>query len=392
MEILKAGLWDNARICSDIGEKLGTQDFTPDWNLIMEWSKKQTVMGLVSAGVSLLPEKLSPPPDVRKNMVYLVFRNIQMNNILNRVAVYLTETLKKENIDSVLLKGQGLARVYKNPKLRQCGDIDLYVGRKNYRKACEVVDRISKIKDNQGDCVDDDNRYSKNSETEKHYHCNIKGIPVEIHKKASVLRNSIYNKRFSEFEEGSLGRNTVIKIELDEGTVYVPPIDFDAIFIFLHAWEHIFSSGLGLRQVCDWTMYIYSFGKKLDTEILEKRLIEMGLKKGWQIFGYIAVNHLGLLKEECPLYTDKYRKEAGVLLELIWEDGNFGHYSEDAARPRPHIYLLRKFDTLCRLLKRNWMTFFIDKEKSLSTISFYFKFGINKMAKDISSLFTRKKR
>lgn len=384
MEVLKAGLWDNARICCDIGEKLGTQDFTPDWNLIMEWSKKQTVMGLVSAGVAFLPEELSPPADIRKNMVYLVFRNIQMNKVLNRVAVSLTETLKKENVDSVLLKGQGLARVYKNPKLRQCGDIDLYVGKKNYRKACEVVDRIAKIMNNQGDNIDNEN--------EKHYHCNINGIPIEIHKVASILSNSKYNKRFAEFEKISLGGNSVVRIELDEGFVNVPPVDFDSIFVFVHAWEHIFSSGLGLRQVCDWAMYIHNFGKELDTEILENRLKGMGLKKGWQIFGYIAVNHLGLPKEECLLYTDKYKKEAGVLLELIWNDGNFGHYSEDAVRPRPHIYLLRKFDTLYRIFKRNSITYFIDREKSISNLSINIKSGVNKISNDIYAHFRRKKR
>lgn len=391
MEVLKAGLWDNARICRDIGEKLGPQDFTPDWNLIMEWSKKQTVMGLVSAGVAFLSEELSPPADIRKNMVYLVFRNIQMNKVLNRVAVSLTETLKKENVDSVLLKGQGLARVYKNPKLRQCGDIDLYVGKKNYRKACEVVDRIAKIMNNQGDNLNDDSNDLDGADSLKHYNCNIKGIPIEIHKMSAVLSNPIYNKRFVEIENNSLNSDSVIKVNLEDGLIYVPPIDFDALFVFIHAWNHIFSSGLGLRQICDWAMYIHRFGKDMDVSLLDKRLSSIGLKKGWQIFGYIAVNYLGLPVEECLFYSDRFKKEADLLLSLIWEEGNFGHHSEDSSKFSSDSFLGIRLNIMYKLFKRSSRTFLIDKNETFTMIFFYIGLSVKFVGRSIIRFFRRKK-
>lgn len=378
MEVLRAGLWNDGKHCMKACRMNSEEGFVPDWNLISSWAGKQTVTGMVSKGISFLPEVLCPPNDVRKNIQFFVMKNMQMHELLDRIAVELSRTLKSAGIDSVLLKGQGLARVYDNPKLRQCGDIDLYVGRDNYRKACEVTDRIAERIARKGGEGDD-----KRLESDKHYHCRINGVAIEIHKKASILSDSRYNERFAEFEKACLNPGSVMKVDLGYGTVNVPPVEFDAVFVFLHAWGHVFSSGLGLRQVCDWTMYMHRYGSELDVDVLEKRLAGMGLKKGWQIFGYVAVRYLGLPVEECPLFTDKYCKEAEALFELVWKEGNFGHYSPENRRPRPDSYLLRKLDSLGRILKRNVITYDIDPKKSASMLGFYMKLGMKIVAKDV---------
>lgn len=387
MEVLRTGLWNDGTHCMKACKMNSEEGFVPDWNIINMWAGKQTVKGIISKGISFLPESLYPPKDIRKDIQLFVMRNVQMHALLDRIAVELTRTLKNAGIDSVLLKGQGLARVYDNPKLRQCGDIDLYVGKDNYRKACEVTDSIADMMEQKGA-----EGSGKRHASEKHYHCNINGVAIEIHRKASILTNSRYNKRFAEFEKACLNPGSVMKVDLDCGSVNVPPVEFDAIFVFLHAWGHVFSSGLGLRQMCDWTMYMHRYGSELDVDLLEKRLVSMGLKKGWQIFGYVAVRYLGLPQEECPLYTDKYRKEAGALMDLIWKEGNFGHFSADLRRPRPDSYLLRKLDSLGRILKRNIITSDIDTKKSVSMLGLYLKGGMKVVAKDVWSCFGKGKK
>lgn len=378
MEVLRAGLWNDGTHCVKACRMNSEDGFVPDWNLISSWAGKQTVTGVISKGISFLPDALCPPKDIRKDIQFFVMKNMQIHELLDRIAVELTRTLKNAGVESVLLKGQGLARVYDNPKLRQCGDIDLYVGGDNYRKACEVTDRIADMMERKGGGGN-----GKRHASDKHYHCNINGVAIEIHKKASILTDRRYNERFAEFEKACLNPECVMKVDLGCGTVNVPPVEFDSVFVFLHAWGHVFSTGLGLRQVCDWTMYIHRYGSALDVDALEKRLVSMGLKKGWQIFGYVAVRYLGLPPEECPLYTDKYSKEAGALMELIWKEGNFGHYSTDARRRRPDLYLFRKLDSLGRILKRNVITYDIDPKKSVSMLGFYMKLGMRVVAKDL---------
>ena len=39
----------------------------------------------------------------------------------------------------MFVNDQALARNYPVPELRACGDVDIYVGSKNYMKACEVL-------------------------------------------------------------------------------------------------------------------------------------------------------------------------------------------------------------------------------------------------------------
>ena len=50
--------------------------------------------------------------------------------------------LKQADLHPVLLKGFGLAQFYPQPHLRQWGDIDLYIGQKQYHAACGVLQTV----------------------------------------------------------------------------------------------------------------------------------------------------------------------------------------------------------------------------------------------------------
>lgn len=65
--------------------------------------------------------------------------NVGMHSQMNMTLQLLVLTLRKAGIEPVLLKGQGLSRYYPTPELRQCGDIDIYVGEENYEKAYDAI-------------------------------------------------------------------------------------------------------------------------------------------------------------------------------------------------------------------------------------------------------------
>lgn len=49
-------------------------------------------------------------------------KNMQMNKALELLVQWFTES----GVQPVLQKGQGIASLYENPLLRECGDIDFY--------------------------------------------------------------------------------------------------------------------------------------------------------------------------------------------------------------------------------------------------------------------------
>ena len=62
----------------------------------------------------------------------LIYRNTSTHVKLNRNISRLVALFREAGIDPVLLKGQGIALNYPEPMLRECGDIDLYVGPEQY--------------------------------------------------------------------------------------------------------------------------------------------------------------------------------------------------------------------------------------------------------------------
>ena len=65
-----------------------------------------------------------------------------------------------------------------------------------------------------------------------------------------------------------------------------------------------------------------------------------GLLRAWKIFGYIAVDTLGLPTDFFPFY-ERREEQGEKVLERIYQGRNFGFYSEDK-KNRPRSYIVGK--------------------------------------------------
>ena len=288
-------------------------------------AKQQATAGLVCS--------TSDDPRCRQEMVRQIISHEKLNSALKGV----TSLLNDNGINNVLLKGQGLASYYSQPMLRNCGDIDLYVGMKNYEKACRLLLDVAK-KDAANDAnagkdaaVNDASnapaRDTANalsvSENNKHFTLSYHGVPVELHRVSAVPPTPLKAKIYRKYEASGLTRN-LVPVEIDGRTVNTPEDTFNALYIFIHFFYHFLSFGIGLRQVCDWTMFLYKRGKFVDRAKLENMLDALGLMKPWKTFGVIAVDTLGLPAGEMPFYDPSYSRKAQKVLERIFVTGNFG--------------------------------------------------------------------
>ena len=301
-----------------------------DWPKVLLLARQQTVLNLISDAVSHLPDELRPGEDTLKKLQQYLMRNCQAHALLNRKVAETVSLMRSNDISPVLFKGQGLALNYPDPLLRQCGDIDLYVGKENYRKACEVAVKAYGAGED-------------NSESIKHMHLDNGGVSVEIHRIAESVPGLVRDRRFQEWTEHHLGHSQRRKVLIGGISVDLPPVNFDAIYIMNHTWHHFVNGGIGIRQVCDWTLYLHRFHSSIDVHELETDLDRLGLRKVWQLFSHIAVNHLGLPENECPLYDGKHARKAERVLDIIMDEGNFGRYSSHKSKPRPKGYSEGKF-------------------------------------------------
>ena len=76
-------------------------------------------------------------------------------------------------------------------------------------------------------------------------------------------------------------------------------------------------------RICDWSLLLHSLYGKIDLPKLKGYIDGLGLMKAWKTFGWIAVEKLGLSKEEMPFYDSSFSGGAVKVLEYIWKEGNF---------------------------------------------------------------------
>lgn len=336
LSLLRSALWDTAPepVPADV-----------DWAEVMKLASRQTVTGLVADAVVRLPESSRPDADTMRRLQMMRVANIRSHALLNAKLAEVLKLFRAAGIRPVLLKGQGLAANYPDPTARQCGDLDIYVGDEAYDKACTLA-------------VEKYGVHEEDSESIKHYHLNSAGVDIEIHRLAESLPGISADRKYQKWTLHHLQQSELRKLDIGGVEVEVPPVAFDAVYILNHTWHHFINGGIGLRQVCDWVLYLHRFHKQIDAACLRKDLKDFGLETVWKRFSYIAVNHLGLPPDECPLYEVDNPRLAMNVLQRILDEGNFGRYSKWRKKPRPKDYTAGKLHSF-RMTSARYMELFL---------------------------------
>ena len=333
-----------------------------DWTKIARIAKQQTLVGLMADGIAKLPAESRPDEKMMQRLQAYLVRNLQAHMLISSRLADTLDILRSAGIEPVLFKGHGLALNYPDPMSRQCGDIDLYIPRAHYDKAVEV-------------CMGHFGKGMHDAESVKHYHLENKGVSVELHRIAETLPGLCANRRYQKWTLMNLENSELRKVDIDGVTVSLPPHGFNAIYVMNHAWHHFVVGGIGLRQICDWTVYLHCFHSQLDHARLEADLKSFGLLKVWHMFAWVAVNKLGLPSEECPLYCGKYAEDAERMLDIIWGDGNFGAYTEGKG-VRPEGYSSGKIHSMIVQTKRYFRIMPVHTSHILKSWVLYIYLGV----------------
>lgn len=362
--ILKSALWGSV-------DRLDASSLSRDDVMTaLRIAKSQTVLGMVANEVMQTSSLSCLLNEADKaGLKRFVMSNLTTGQMLNNALINIVLELRKYGIEPVLLKGQGVAKYYPMPELRQCGDIDVYVGQDNFAKACEVIGEMSSPEDHQGDIS-----------SLKHFHTRIGHAFIEIHRYTDVYWPKRYDRVYQKISDAGM-RSDLVPLDFAGVPVMSPSVDFNVFFIFNHFWHHFIADGVGLRQLCDWVRLLHVNQGKINLDYLSDVLCKMKLMKEWQVFGYIAVNTLSLPADEMPFYEPKYKKIADKVLELIMLEGNFGKENMKGYN-RPKGYVAGKWYSFKKRFGRNLRVLSIFPMESLRHITKVFICGIGVMFSD----------
>lgn len=340
-----------------------------DWQNIAKLALQQTIGSLVCEGALSLPPYLHPSKEWKQRALAFMESNRRTHILVDSCAAEAVGRLKGEGIEAIMLKGQAYSRAYPRPDMRQCGDIDLYVGENNYYPAYEAAKRFG------WKCEE------KFIPGAKHYGCRINGVRIELHRMAGKLSLNSSDRKFQQWSNKQLSFSEMT-IPIGSEDIPVPIPMFDIVFVFLHLYHHFLSGGIGLRHVCDWTMLMHAHSKEINLSELKEILKEFRLMRAWKYFAPIAVDYLGLPKSECPLYSEHYIRQSKRVLLTILKDGNFGRGRMSVAK-YPEGYLAWKLYSFRRTSLSQMKKLWIDPNTISRAYGSYVIKGITRIIKDI---------
>ena len=320
--LMRSALWNTAPI-------LPRTVSDDDWNEIYTISKEQTVSGIMLDAIAKLPEEQKPNIKLRLQWIMLQKTIEAQNKKMNAALTGLVTELKQESLEPMLLKGQGVAKNYTTPCHRICGDIDIYFCPQEFEKAISFFSARGYELDGDPD--------DAHSETEH------LGFKVEIHKKSATFYTKKLQRRYNEIIDGIIATETE-HTEVDGCRIALLPPIANALQLLSHMLRHIIFSGLGLRQVCDWVLFVYKHQQKIDKELFIKYAKDLQLWETYKVITAIATDYLGLPKEYamCEI-SRKDTRLAKKAFCLIMRYGNFGQYGEHCVTTNRWEYIKSYF-------------------------------------------------
>ena len=313
-----------------------------DWRQIYDTAAKQSLVGIVLSGIEKLRAKgfeVNVPKVLLLQWIGEVQMIEQRNNKLNEAAEHLTRIFKNGGLRSCVLKGQGVARLYdvrckksdvrsQNSEQssessrvqefkgasgslslrRQPGDIDLWVegGRE---KVLQFL-KSSFLKTGTVVIHHVDTSIIDGVETEVHF------LPSYSY---NYLRYIKYKKFFKEEANQQFDH-------FDEQVGFAYPTNrFNAVYLMMHIFRHVFHEGIGLRQLMDYYFVLIHLTDE-ERKWAYGKLKWLGLGKVTSAVMYVM--KAVFLMDDKYLLCSPSDKTGKYLLEEIIAGGNFGKFGE----------------------------------------------------------------
>lgn len=306
--LLQAGLWGRFDEAAASAFPLSAGE----WERVFTLARQQTVTGIAFRGLDFLPEEAAPPMGIMAKWMAHADRIEQSNRVMNETVAKLYRHFASAGVEAVLQKGQGVAAMYPEPLLRECGDIDLYFpGHDGVSDPLAGIDGAVREKQ-----PDDSWSYV------------VDGIIVEHH--TDLL--DIQSPRAKRYVQKLIQEKGFEKVVTGDGVeVLVPAPEVNLLLLSSHILKHAFGVGIGLRQFCD-----YAVARRY----YEGRVNEEEMREIWRMTG---------LEKWQDLLEGFLVKKTGVLLDIVLKGGNFGVYSKDRENV-PRARWARKVQTFKALM------------------------------------------
>lgn len=294
--LLRQALWNESNNLLDL----------LDWELLAVVAKQQGILTFAYDAAVAMNAEL--PDEIREKWHKLTIMSLMRNERLLSAQDKVLGWFEQAGIPAVVLKGSTVSRYYPQPDLRVLGDIDILIPEKNIKMASEIMIQ---------------NGYTFH-EHDHDFHLGFSkpGIWVEIHYDVTHLPANEGTQTV--FEQTKQFLDSCEEATISTHRFPALSESNQGLMLLLHMARHMIDGGIGLRQLCDWAMYIAN--TNIDRFALETVpvLAQCGLLRYAQVATAVCTKYLGLPQKFagwCQHVTDA---DAFAFMEDVFSGGNMG--------------------------------------------------------------------
>ena len=231
-----------------------------EWEELFKVCGKHNLVAFTFPVIDALHDEIDVPLGIYSKWAMMAEKVRQNNGKLNTACKSLHDFFAQNGFRSCVLKGQGVATLYPDPSLRQCGDVDIWLEGKRERivEFCREHFEVKQI---------------------VYHHLDVhsfNGVNVEAHFTPSWMNSPIANCRlqryFASLADGQFSN-------MDEETGFCMPTGrFNAVYLLIHIYRHVLDEGVGLRQLMDY-YYVLKSLTPADREAARADIRSLGIQR-----------------------------------------------------------------------------------------------------------------
>lgn len=249
-----------------------------EWEEILSTAEDQGVLFLVLQGCTSIRQQLSPAS-------WLKWRSKLISTMINNESLMETQSkiiavMQNADIPCAVLKGSGLSACYYDPSARALGDIDLLI-------PSQYIERASDILVSQG-------FHAPKESFEHTYHIDFykNSVVVELHYAVSTFPDSSAGREAKRYLES--WQDQIRQKHIGNYTFGCLSDDQQALSLLIHMERHMTTGCIGLRQLCDWAVFLTSITPDYLTDQILPELKLCGLAEFAAVLTQTAICYLGL--------------------------------------------------------------------------------------------------
>lgn len=298
MKTINNIIFELIQITIGINQRLSYPPSDEEWYKVFTECNRQGVAAIVFPAIEKLAnEGLKPPMDLLFRWIGMASQTETVFKFHENATTELAVLLGEGGFTMMVLKGQGMALNYPNPKYRISNDLDIWCFG-NEKKVDSFLE-------------------SKGIEiNNSHHHHSVfvyNGITVENH----FDFINIYTRPSSKRVELQLKKLASEGYNKQNG-LYYPSANFNALFLLRHNAIHFVSSDMKIRHVLDWGVFFKNHHQEINWDAYLKFLNKEGMYRFYNLLGLFCVRN--------------FKMDSLIFKELI-EDDLYERFSNDVICP-----------------------------------------------------------